>query len=132
MILDASSDLALALHPTHVPEAFLFAGAKLVYHGAIDDAFAAVGEERAQMKSRYLADAIAATAAGKPPPIADTTPVGCFFETGPRPGGPVTYARDIAPILNVHCVTCHREGEVGPFALGSHAARRATRGRWRR
>ncbi len=29
----------------------------------------------------------------------------------------VTYSRDIAPILNSQCVTCHREGQVAPFAL---------------
>ena len=38
------------------------------------------------------------------------------------PGGDVaaattTFARDIAPILNAKCVTCHRPGEVAPMAL---------------
>ena len=28
-----------------------------------------------------------------------------------------TYAEHIAPILNNHCVTCHRPGEVAPFSL---------------
>ncbi len=30
---------------------------------------------------------------------------------------PVTYARDIAPILRQNCVSCHRAGESGPFPL---------------
>ena len=29
----------------------------------------------------------------------------------------MTFARDVAPILNQHCVECHRAGEIGPFAL---------------
>src|SRR5947207_3394345 len=34
---------------------------------------------------------------------------------------PVTYTRDIAPILDRRCVSCHRAGEVGPFPLVSYA-----------
>ena len=33
----------------------------------------------------------------------------------------VTYAHDIAPILYQNCTTCHRAGEVAPFALTSYA-----------
>lgn len=31
--------------------------------------------------------------------------------------GPVTYSKDIAPIMYQHCTTCHRPGEAGPFDL---------------
>ncbi len=40
-----------------------------------------------------------------------------------------TYWRDVAPIVQTSCVGCHREGGVGPFALGTYAqafARKAT------
>jgi tetratricopeptide (TPR) repeat protein len=30
---------------------------------------------------------------------------------------PVTYNRDVAPILQQHCASCHRPGEAGPFSL---------------
>src|ERR1700722_9720185 len=30
---------------------------------------------------------------------------------------PVTFARDIAPILRENCISCHRPGESGPFPL---------------
>lgn len=33
----------------------------------------------------------------------------------------VTYAKDVAPILNAHCVQCHREGEVAPMSLRTYA-----------
>ncbi|NBT45709.1 MAG: hypothetical protein EBT06_12520, partial [Gammaproteobacteria bacterium] len=38
--------------------------------------------------------------------------------TGCRPSSePVTYYRDIAPIIQAHCQSCHRPGEVAPMAL---------------
>ena len=42
-----------------------------------------------------------------------TAPAG--EQTGP-PSGP-TWASDVAAILDRKCVTCHREGQVGPFGL---------------
>lgn len=30
---------------------------------------------------------------------------------------PVTFTRDVAPILFEHCATCHRPGEIGGFSL---------------
>ncbi|MGH9409751.1 MAG: tetratricopeptide repeat protein [Vicinamibacterales bacterium] len=34
---------------------------------------------------------------------------------------PVTFDKDIAPIVFTNCATCHRPGEVGPFPLLSYA-----------
>ncbi|WP_031495635.1 c-type cytochrome [Bryobacter aggregatus] len=31
------------------------------------------------------------------------------------------YSTDIAPLLNQHCVSCHRPGEIGPMPLRSYA-----------
>ena len=33
------------------------------------------------------------------------------------PGPPPTYNKDIAPILNANCVSCHRPGHAAPFSL---------------
>jgi len=30
---------------------------------------------------------------------------------------PVTFTKDVAPILFAHCVTCHRPGDIAPFSL---------------
>ena len=35
----------------------------------------------------------------------------------PAAEGPVTYHKDVAPILGRSCVGCHRPGQVAPFAL---------------
>jgi mono/diheme cytochrome c family protein len=29
----------------------------------------------------------------------------------------ITYSRDVAPILQQHCIACHRPGQIGPFSL---------------
>ncbi len=33
---------------------------------------------------------------------------------------PVTFTKDVAPILFRHCTACHRPGEIGPFALQTY------------
>lgn len=45
----------------------------------------------------------------------------------PEAEGPITYSEHIAPILNNHCVACHRPGQTAPFALQDyrHASARA-------
>src|SRR5580658_8688391 len=55
------------------------------------------------------ASAPAIAADGEPP-----GPVGA-------PNAPVTFCRDVAPIMYSNCMTCHRPGEVGPFPLTSYA-----------
>jgi Flp pilus assembly protein TadD len=44
--------------------------------------------------------------------------IGCGRGTPARE--PVTFSTDVAPILYGRCVTCHRPGQVGPFALLSY------------
>ena len=31
--------------------------------------------------------------------------------------GKLTFSRDVAPILNKNCASCHRPGEIAPFSL---------------
>ena len=35
-------------------------------------------------------------------------------------GSNITFYRDVLPVLQKHCQSCHRPGEVGPMALGSY------------
>ena len=41
------------------------------------------------------------------------------------PPAAVDYARHVAPILARHCVTCHRDFQVAPFALDTYASAKA-------
>ena len=130
LLFDASGELADALKPSHTPEAFVIdRDGQIAYRGRIDDLYADLDKRRAAATHHDLADAIAAVVAGRPVESARTDPVGCLFETGGRSKSQsnVSYTRDIAPILQANCVTCHREGEVAPFPLLTYAdaARRA-------
>jgi peroxiredoxin len=123
ILFDASGLLAQELKPTHVPEAFVLNhDGKLVYRGAIDNSWEAIGRRRPNAEKEFLADAITSISNGKPVAVAETTPVGCLFETPARSVGKsnVTYNRDIAPIIQTRCLNCHREGQVAPFALADY------------
>jgi peroxiredoxin len=114
------------------------------YRGAIDDQFDQ-GVSKPAPTRTYLTDALDAFLARKPVAVASTTPVGCPIERVDRKGqtakvrtaapaivetlqdrekregpikvGPVTYAAEVAPIVQAKCQSCHRSGEVGPFPL---------------
>lgn len=123
VLFDSSGLLQDALKPTHVPEAFVLdRDGLLVYRGAIDNAWEAIGRRRPKAEKQFLAEAIAAAVSGKTPPLAETTPVGCFIERPPQGDAQakVTYTRNIAPIVQARCLNCHREGQVAPFALADY------------
>ena len=69
--------LAEAYGARRTPEVFLFdAKGKLAYHGAVDDH----SEDPAKVTRTYLADALAALAEGKTPPVQETKAVGCSIK----------------------------------------------------
>jgi hypothetical protein len=120
-VKDFDGSCAKALGVTHTPAAVVLdAERKLRYRGRIDDQYRP-GGTRAQPTRHDLREALTALLDGKP--IArDETPVdGCpiTFAEAP-PAKPLTYAKDIAPILKTHCQECHRPGTVAPFALQTY------------
>ncbi len=123
ILFDSSGMLARVLMPTHIPEAFVLDGnGALVYRGAIDNAWEAIGRRRQNVEKRFLADAITSAIQGKPIEVTQSKPVGCLFETLPEneSQSQVTYTRDIAPIIQTRCLNCHREGQVAPFTLADY------------
>jgi len=120
VLFDGSGELRMALSPTHTPHAFVLGrfGTKL-YEGAIDNRYVALGRKKEKATERYLQDAVEAVVSGNPVPTAKTEPIGCAMEDPPNKleTGRVTYARDIAPIIQAHCTSCHRPGQSGPFSL---------------
>ena len=92
------------------------------YQGAIDDQFAE-GAERSKPQEQFLGTALTEFLADKPVTQARTKAHGCriaFAQTGSSDEAP-SYARDVAPILQKHCVQCHREGAIGPWSMSDHA-----------
>lgn len=80
ILFDGSGLLAELLKPTHVPEAFVFdRDSRLVYRGAIDNAYESIGRRRTNVEHHYLRDAIQAAASGKSVTKSQTEPVGCVF-----------------------------------------------------
>ena len=66
----------------------------------------------------YLRDAIGQLLAGKTVERPNTPP-GCPLEQlgEPESDKKFTYYKDVAPIIQRSCQTCHRPGGVGPFSL---------------
>lgn len=123
ILFDGSQLLLDVLKPAHVPEAFFInAVGEVAYRGAIDNAYEAIGRRRVNVESHYLEDAIRAVAANKKPVVSQTKPVGCVLPSDGvnAIGTNVTFARDIAPILQQRCETCHRPGQVAPFSLTNY------------
>jgi hypothetical protein len=131
VLFDPSGLLADVLRPTHVPEAFVLnADGGIAYRGAIDNAYQSIGRRRANVEHHYAEDAVTALVRGEQVVTSFKLPVGCHF---PKvlplaESAGVTYCRDVAPILQMRCMDCHRPGQVAPFALTNHteAAKHAT------
>ena len=124
LLFDASGILAQQFAPTRTPEALLLGrDGRVAYRGLIDDSFYDRGKRREGPPHRFLEEALVALIQGKPVPTPQTKPVGCVFESWESGALPakVTYARDVAPILNAHCVICHCPDALGPFPLTSFA-----------
>jgi peroxiredoxin len=118
---DARQELARALDARTTTEVFLFDGAgRLAYRGAVDDQYS-LGAARPDPTRTFLIGALHSVLAGNAPELAETEAPGCVLTLLPPSelSAPVTYAKDVAPILQRRCQGCHRPGEVGPFALTS-------------
>src|ERR1700760_2263297 len=53
------------------------------------------------------------------------SPVRARPDGSPRPAGAPTFYRDVSPILQQHCETCHREGGIAPMPLQTFAQAKA-------
>ncbi|WP_374468908.1 hypothetical protein [Phenylobacterium sp.] len=67
--------------------------------------------------------ALAAVLAGQAPPAAGASKgLAVAFPERARQAefAKISYARDVAPILEKNCVACHSEGGIGPFAMSNY------------
>jgi mono/diheme cytochrome c family protein/thiol-disulfide isomerase/thioredoxin len=122
LVKDMTGDCAKSLGISRTPEvAVLDAQKVLRYRGRIDDQYR-LGGVRPEPSRHDLKLALDAVLVGKEVEVAETTPEGCAltFASVPEPEAPLTYAAHIAPIMNQHCVSCHREGGGAPFALDTY------------
>ncbi|MFN3192280.1 MAG: redoxin domain-containing protein [Aureliella sp.] len=122
MLKDLGNKVADKLGAKRTPEVFVLDSERNVcYQGRIDDQYG-VGYAREKAQKTELRDAIVELLDGKPVSKPKTNALGCIIgrvkET--KSTGDITYTKDVAAILNSRCVECHREGEIGPFALESY------------
>ena len=116
---DVDGRLADTLGATRSSEVVLLnAAGQAVYQGRIDDRVT-ITVRRAAATTHELLDAIDAMLAGRPVAVARTQASGCFIArplVAKKPAD-VTYAKDIAPVIERYCVACHSPGQAGPMSL---------------
>jgi len=95
---------------------------KVFYRGAVDDQLTEGGRKPAAATS-YLQRALHEFLAGQP--VTEPTSVvrGCLiqFDSGKDGDAPISYAKDIAPLLERKCVECHSAGNIGQWSMSSFA-----------
>ena len=120
MFKDERLAAADALGASKTPQVFVLdAKNEVRYSGLIDDGYVKRLVPSKKVTEFYLKSALDAVLAGKTPAVAKTEPLGCAIVREARRGSgtEVTYYRDVLPILQERCQSCHRPGEVGPFSL---------------
>jgi thiol-disulfide isomerase/thioredoxin len=101
---------------------------RIRYRGRIDDQLGfmptnpAATYHKPKPERNDLQCALDELLAGKPVSVSETEPPGCLIGRDRKPVAhpSVTYAKDVAPILNRRCVVCHRPTQIAPFALTSY------------
>lgn len=119
---DPLNEVADAFGAKRTPEVFVLDRNRAIrYHGRIDDQFG-IGFSRKEPARQDLALALDELLAGKEVTVPETPTTGCHIGRVNRikPHGDVTYATQIAAIIQKNCVVCHRTGEIGPFTLTSY------------
>lgn len=119
ILKDSGNLVANAFGAQRTPQVFLFdKDGVLKYRGAIDDQYT-YGQRKRKVETEFLADAIKSILAGEPPKIESTESDGCIIGRmlEPSENSTITYANQVSRILNNHCVSCHRDGEIAPFSL---------------
>lgn len=103
---------------TVTPEVALVGnGGVLLYRGRIDNRYVDIGVDRQRATRREFEDALTAVVTGQPVAVATAPAVGCFVADLQ----PITFARDVAPVIFDKCTGCHRPDGPAPFSLQTYA-----------
>jgi hypothetical protein len=122
ILVDDTQLIGESLDVTRTAEVFVIdpRSWRLLYRGPVDDRLA-YGTQRPAARNHYLTDALDATLQGKPLAVAQTEALGCLVNLPERERrdahATISYAERIAPLLADRCVSCHREGGIGPWAM---------------
>ncbi|HEX3725824.1 MAG TPA: redoxin domain-containing protein [Pirellulales bacterium] len=123
VLKDVGNVVADQLGAERTPEVFVLdQDRRIAYRGRIDDQYV-VGRQRPKATRDDLVVALDELLSGRKVSEPVTSVQGCRIGRVHTPQGEalVTYTKQVAPILNQHCVECHRAGEIGPFSLTNYA-----------
>ncbi len=119
---DYDRTVALQSGATRTPEVFVVDAAGVIrYQGRIDDQYKP-GIARTEAKVHDLRNAIDELLAGKQVSRPDVKAVGCLIAL-PRKetiDSDITFCNQVLRILQKNCIECHRDGQIGPFALDDY------------
>ena len=126
ILKDLRNQVADQFGATRTPEVFVLDEERDVrYHGRVDAQFtfgSGVGLAKPNAARADLRIAIDELLAGEPVTVPRTEVKGCLIgrvrsaDANPT----VTYCKQIAPLLQEHCLKCHRDGQIAPFTLQSY------------
>lgn len=122
LLKDAGNRLADAMGAERTPEVFVLDSDRMIrYWGRIDDQYG-IGYVREAPTKLDLKNALDDLLAGKSLRTPITRSVGCIIgrQKATDSDASVTFSNQVARIFNRRCVECHREGEIGPFALSDY------------
>jgi peroxiredoxin len=127
ILKDLNQVVADCVGATRTPEVVVLdANRAIRYRGRIDDQYgfndANANYQKPKTEKNHLANALDALVAGKQVAPAEVAAAGCLIGRDLKPvaDSQVTYANQIARIMNANCVFCHREGQIAPFTLTSY------------
>ncbi|MFZ0434396.1 MAG: redoxin domain-containing protein [Chthoniobacterales bacterium] len=130
LFVDNGGKVASSLSATATPEAFVLdRHGKVRYMGRINDLYQVRGVQTQAPVREDLREALSDVVSGSAVRVPRTLPVGCaIVRQDPLPSATpttpketmITYHKDVAPILRNHCMSCHSEGNAGPFPLVSY------------
>jgi peroxiredoxin len=119
ILLDSNQLVGEQLGVTRTAEAIVIDPKtwKIIYRGPIDDKVT-YERQKAAAEHSWAKDALNAQLAGKPVAVAKVEAVGClvdFPERAKMATSKVTYVKNIAPMFEDKCVSCHEPGGIGPM-----------------
>jgi peroxiredoxin len=121
VLLDKGWKAADELKVKVTPEVFVLDSSfTLRYRGRIDDSYSERLKKHPQASKHNLLQVLGELLSGRKVSEPATVAVGCPIFRGDKKlpqTGAVTYYRDVLPVLQNNCQSCHRPGEVGPFSL---------------
>jgi peroxiredoxin len=126
ILKDLRQKVANRVGATRTPEVIVVdRERKIRYRGRIDDQFGFLPNNPRESyrlpkpRRTDLAIALDELLAGKPVTQAETIAAGCLIgrDCEPVAHPKRTYTKDVAPILNAKCISCHRKGQIAPFSL---------------